>query len=70
MKNLLRKLPSSSRFVLAFALAGCGAGLLFEHLLYYGGTLHFTFPDHGVVGAILLVIGTILAGLKPGRKRR
>ena len=46
-----------------------GMALLGEHLYQYGG-FHLTFPDHGVVGLALIVLGSLLAALKPGEKKR
>lgn len=58
------------RRYLGFAIMVLGGGLMLEHYITYGGTLHFTGFDHGVVGLILVVLGALAAGLKPGQKGR
>jgi hypothetical protein len=60
----------AQRFWVGLALVLGGAGLILIHYIDYGGTLHFAFPDHGTAGLILVIIGALLAGLKPGVKRR
>jgi hypothetical protein len=60
----------AQRFWVGLALVLGGAGLILVHYIDSGGTLHFTFPDHGTAGLILVIIGALLAGLKPGVKRR
>ncbi len=56
------------RRYLGFTAVVSGFGLMLEHYISYGGTLHFTGIDHGVVGLILIVAGALAAGLKPGQK--
>jgi len=60
----------AQRLWAGLALVLGGAGLILVHYIDAGGTLHFTFPDHGTAGLILVIIGALLAGLKPGVKRR
>ncbi len=60
----------AQRFWVGLALVLGGAGLILVHYIDSGGTLHFAFPDHGTAGLILVIIGALLAGLKPGVKRR
>ncbi len=60
----------AQRFWVGLALVLGGTGLILTHYIDSGGTLHFTFPDHGTAGLILVIIGALLAGLKPGVKRR
>ena len=47
-----------------------GVGLILVNYIDYGDTLHFTFPDHGTVSLQLVIIGALLAELKPGVKKR
>lgn len=58
------------RRYLGFVAFLAGGGLILEHYISYGGTLHFTGFDHGVVGLILVVLGALAAGLGPGQKFR
>ena len=60
----------SQRFWVGLACVLGGSGLMLIHYIDYGGTLHLTFPDHGTAGLILIIIGALLAGLKPGVNRR
>jgi len=60
----------TQRFWIGMASVVAGFGLILVHFIDYGGTIHFTFPDHGVAGILLVVIGGLLAGLKPGVNRR
>ena len=60
----------TQRFWVGLALVLGGAGLILTHYIDYGGTLHFTFLDHGTAGLILIIIGALLSGLKPGVKRK
>lgn len=60
----------AQRFWVGLALVLGGAGLILVHYIDSGGTLHFALPDHGTVGLVLVIIGALLAGLKPGVKRR
>ncbi len=60
----------AQRFWIGLASVLGGAGLILVHYIDYGGSLHFTFPDHGTMGLLLVVIGALLAGLKPGVKRK
>ena len=66
-KSLLYLL--AQRFWIGLASVLGGASLILIHYIDYGGTLHFTFPDHGTVGLFLVIIGALLAGLKPGVKK-
>ena len=66
-KSLLYLL--TQRFWIGLASVLGGASLILIHYIDYGGTLHFTFPDHGTVGLLLVIIGALLAGLKPGVTR-
>lgn len=50
-----------------FAALAAGGGLLLEHYISYGFTLHFTPLDHGLLGLILILGGALLAGGRPGR---
>lgn len=58
------------RYWIGMASVLAGSGLMLVHFIDYGGTLHFTFPDHGTAGLALIIIGAIMAGLKPGKTRR
>ena len=69
MKKALLYL-AGQRFWVGMASVLGGAGLILVHYIDYGGTLHFIFPDHGTMGLILVIIGALLAGLKPGTKRK
>ena len=50
------------------ALVLGGAGLTTVHYIDYGWTAHLTFPDHGIVGGILVIIGIALGIGKPGTR--
>ena len=50
-----------------FALLAAGGGLLLEHYISYGFTLHLTPLDHGVLGLILVVLGALGAAGRPDR---
>lgn len=51
-----------------FALVFTGLGLLLEHYVSYGFTLHLAPLDHGVLGLILILGGALLASGRPGRR--
>jgi len=67
-KSLLYLL--TQRFWIGLASVLSGASLILIHYIDYGGTLHFTFPDHGTAGLLLVIIGALLAGLRLGVKRK
>ena len=52
------------------ALVFAGTGLVTIHYIDYGWTSHLTFPDHGIVGAVLFIIGVILGLGKPGTRAK
>ncbi len=64
----MRRWKPYYRRYIGFSTVVLGFGLMIEHYISYGGTLHFTAIDHGVVGLILIVAGALAAGLKPGQK--
>ena len=47
-----------------------GTGMVLEHYISHGFTGHWTFPDHGIVGAILFIVGVILGLGKPGTRAK
>jgi len=55
---------------LGMALVAGGAGLMAVHYMDYGWTAHLTFPDHGIAGLVLVIIGAILGLGKPGTRAR
>lgn len=55
---------------LGLALVLGGAGLTAVHYIDYGWTAHLAFPDHGVVGILLVLIGGALGLGKPGTKAK
>ena len=55
---------------LGMALALGGTGLVAVHYMDYGWTAHLAFPDHGIVGAILFIIGVALGLGKPGTRAK
>ncbi len=55
---------------LGMALVIGGAGLVAVHYIDYGWTAHLCFPDHGVVGAILFLIGVGLGIGRPGTRAK
>ena len=63
------KLLLHNRRWLGLALVLAGAGLTTVHYIDYGYTAHFTMPDHGLVGIILMVAGGFLGIGKPGAKQ-
>ena len=69
LKKILQYL-AGQRFWIGLASVIGGFGLILVHYIDYGGTLHFTFLDHGIAGIVLVIIGALLAGLKPGVNRR
>jgi len=52
------------RYWVGFSIMPCGWGLVLEHYIRYGETLHYTFPDHGLVGLVLILAGALLGGKK------
>ena len=58
------------RFWVGMTMVLSGAGLILIHFIDYGGTIHFTFPDHGTAGIILVILGGLIGGLKPGERRQ
>ncbi len=69
MRKLLLYLLTQ-RFWIGLASVLGGAGLILVHYIDYGGTLHFTFPDHGTLGLLLVIIGALLAGLKKSKNKK
>lgn len=55
---------------LGFATMVTGGGLILEHYISYGWTAHWTLNDHGVVGAVLFIIGVALGLGKPGTRAK
>ena len=53
-------------------LALAGSGLVLEHYISWGWTAHLVWPpiDHGIVGAILFIIGVALGLGKPGTRAK
>ncbi|KKN60909.1 hypothetical protein LCGC14_0527080 [marine sediment metagenome] len=66
----LLKYLLTQRFWIGIASVLGGAGLILVHYIDYGGTLHFTFPDHGTLGLALVIFGALIAGLKSKKSRR
>ena len=62
------KLLSANRRWLGMASVIGGAGLILCHYIDYGYTSHLAFPDHGIVGIALVVLGGFLGVGKPGAK--
>ena len=69
MTNLGRLFKQNRRWV-GMALAITGAGLVGVHFSDYGFTGHWTPIDHGIVGAILFIIGVALGLGKPGTRAK
>jgi len=55
---------------LGLALVLGGTGLVAVHYIDWGWTAHLAFPDHGIVGMILFIIGVILGLGKPGTRAK
>jgi len=56
---------------LGFTAVVAGGGLMLEHYINYGLTLHYVWPpvDHGLIGLLLVIAGAIAAGGKGGEHR-
>jgi len=52
------------RKYVGFVVMLTGFGMTLEHYIHYGGSLHLTLIDHGVIGVILFVAGALLASLR------
>ena len=57
----IKRLWTKRRRMIAAILGGAGLGLLAEHLLTYGWTMHWAPIDHGVAGLVLFVAAVLLA---------
>ena len=69
MSNLARLFKQNRRWVGALLVVS-GAGMSLLHFVDYGFTAHWTPVDHGIVGAILFIIGVALGLGKPGTRAK
>ncbi|MBM2832428.1 MAG: hypothetical protein HW414_1480 [Dehalococcoidia bacterium] len=61
--------PYYTRY-LGFTAVIAGGGLMLEHYITYGLTLHYWPVDHGLVGLVLVVAGALAAGGRRGENTR
>jgi len=62
---MIKLLQNNRRWIGLASVLG-GTGLILCHYIDYGYTAHFTMPDHGIVGMILVIVGGFLGIGKPG----
>jgi len=55
------------RRIIAAITGFAGAGLIAEHLLTYGWTMHWAPVDHGVAGLVLIIVAVLLGAAPCGK---